>query len=226
MRIKGKEIEMEIQKTKSVRKIEEKMTEFDQDSLRFHVLESARNFKTSWLELGQALYSVYKDKMYKQWDYAAFDTYAARELGIRKATAMKLLRSYYFLEKEEPAYLKEGYMESGEVGRLPSYESIDVLRLAKNKKGLDDEDYANFKKEIFQKGKDARQVKRDLTALIRERNEVNPEEAAQKRKITSVKRLLSTLKTLKKEVEVLKLLPSPIIKETASLISKLEQEIL
>jgi hypothetical protein len=163
--------------------------------------------------------------MYREWGYASFEIYTSREIGIRKSTAMKLLRSYYFLEKEEPAYLGRDYVESADAASVPGYESIDVLRLAKNKKTLDDHDYANLKKDIFEKGKDASQVKRDLTALIRQRQESEPDEARQKRKVITVRRFLSTLKSLKEEMESAKLLPSPLIREAASLIRKLEAEL-
>ena len=212
-------------KPKSLKNIEEKMQNLNQDSLRYHILESAKNFKTSWIELGRSLYSVWKDKMFKEWGYGTFEAYTGQEIGIRKQTAMKLLRSYYFLEKEEPAYLKEDYADSVEAAKVPSYESIEVLRLAKNKKALDNEDYTKLKKEIFEKGRDARQVRKDLTALIRQREELEPAEAYRKRKLATLKRFLGILKSLKQEIEISKFLPSPIIKEAADLIKKLEAEI-
>jgi hypothetical protein len=211
-------------KTKSLENIEEQMEQLDKSSFRYHVLESAKNFKTSWIELGRALYTVFKDKLYKEWGFGSFDIYTAREIGIRKQTAMKLLRSYYFLEKEEPLYLKEDYANSQNVVLVPSLESIDVLRLAKNKK-LDEEDYTDIKKQIFQKGRDAREVKKDLTALIRERVELEPEEARKKRKVATVRRFLGTLKALRKELEINKLLPASILKEADSLIKKLEAQV-
>jgi hypothetical protein len=54
---------------------------------------------------------------------------------------------------------------------------------------------------------------------------MEPEEAYQKRRFATVKRFLSTLKSLKQEIEISKLLPSSIIKEAADLIKKLEAEI-
>jgi hypothetical protein len=212
-------------KTKSIEKIEQKMENLEKDSLRYQIMQSARNFKTSWVELGQMLYTVWKDKLFKNWGYATIEAYTAHELGIRKQTAMKLLRSYYFLEKEESAYLKEGYLKSVDAAILPSYESIDVLRLAKNKKSLDNQDYDFLKKEIFEKGKDFRDVRKDLTALVRLREELEPEEARQNRRLATLKRFLSTLRSLKDEIEQSKFLPQPLIKEAVSLIKKLEAEI-
>lgn len=216
---------MEHTKTKSLRGIEEKMETLDVGSLRYHVLESAKNFKTSWVELGRALYSVWKDKMYKEWGYGTFDIYTAREIGIKKQTAMKLLRSYYFLEKEIPTYLKKDYIESNDAAKLPGYEAIDVLRLAKAKKTLDTHDYDGLKKKILEEGRDVSQVRRELTALIRQRQELEPQEAWEKKKFSTVRRFLGVLKALKQELETQKLLPSSVIKETAVLIKKLEAEL-
>ena len=212
-------------KIKSIGRIEEKMKGMDTESLRYHILESAKNFKTSWVDLGRALYSVWKDKKYREWDYGTFDAYTAKEVGIRKQTALKLLRSYFFLEKEEPRYLRKDYLEITDAAKVPGYEAVDILRQAKNKKNLDQEDYENIKKEIFEDGFDAHKVRRDLTALIRQRQELDPQEAQEKRKLATVKRLLSTLKSLKREAELLKLLPAAVLKETAELIGRLEAEI-
>ena len=216
---------MEEVKSKSLRNIEEKMENLDSNSLRYHILESAKNFKCSWIELGRSLYSVYKDKMYKEWGYVNFDIYVSREIGIRKQTAMKLLKSYYFLEKEEPQYLKADYADSTKPAQIPSYESIDVLRQAKNKKGLDENDYKDLKKEIFEKGRDAQELKKNLGVIIRQRQELDPQEAQEKRRSSTVKRLLGQLRQLKQEVQVLKMLPAPLIKELDDLIKNIGHEI-
>lgn len=212
-------------RTKSLQEIEQKMENMDQSSLRYHILKNTKDFKTSWVQLGQALYTVFKDKLYKDWGYSSFDIYTAKEIGIRKQTAMKLLRSYYFLEKEEPAYLKKDYVESSEAAAIPSYESIDLLRQAKNKKALDETDYAALKKEVFEKGRDASEVRKGLTAVIRQRQEIDPEEAREKRKVSTLKRFLGVLKSLKVEIEEAKLAPAALIKEASDLIAKFEAQI-
>ncbi len=216
---------MEEHKPKSLKNIEDKMASLEEGSLRYHVLESAKNFKSSWIELGRSLYSVYKDKLYKEWGYSTFDAYTLKEIGIKKPTAMKLLRSYYFLEKEEPAYLKKDYTETADTAKLPSYEAIDLLRKAKDKKSLDEDDYTKLKQDIFEEGKDTQQVKKDLTALIRGREEVEPEEAYRRKRVGTLKRFLGTLKGLKQEAEISKLLPAALIKEAQELIKKIEAEL-
>jgi hypothetical protein len=211
-------------KSKALKNIEAKMENLDVNSLRYHILESAKNFKCSWIELGRSLYSVWKDKMYKEWGYASFDLYASREIGIRKQTAMKLLKSYYFLEKEEPQYLKDEYTDAVKPVNLPSYESVNVLRQAKNNKNLDAQDYHDLKKEVFEKGKDAAELKKNLGVIIRQRQELDPEEVLQKKRSSVLKRLLGQLRMLKQEVGVLKLLPVALVKDLDALIKNIDQE--
>ncbi|MCX5696704.1 MAG: hypothetical protein NTU54_01820 [Candidatus Omnitrophica bacterium] len=212
-------------KTKTLEGIEQKLQQMDTGTLRYHVLESAKNFKTSWIELGRSLFSVWKDKLYKDWGYGSFDIYTAREIGIRKQTAVKLLRSYYFLEKEEPQLLNKEYADGLKAQQVPSYEAIDVLRQAKNKKTIGAQDYANLKKDIFEKAKDHREAKKDLTALIRQRQELEPEEAWEKRRSGTLRRFLGTLKALRQEAETAKILTAPLIKEVGDLIKKIEAEL-
>ena len=212
-------------KTKSLERLEERMGGIDEDSLRYKVLQSAKNFKTSWIELGQALYSVWKDKAYREWGYLTFDAYTQKEVGIKKPTAMKLLKSYYFLEKEEPVYLQKEHSESQAPAAVPSFESVNLLRLAKDKNTLDKDDYQRFKKDVLEAGKDPVQFRKDLTNLMRQREELTPDEARQRRKFAVVKRVVSSLKTLKADIESQKLLPVNLVKEISLLINKLEAEI-
>jgi hypothetical protein len=212
-------------KTKSLESIEEKMSGMDTESLRFQILQNAKSFKTSWIDLGQALYSVWKDKIFKDWGFLTFDAYTAKEIGIRKNTALKLLKTYYFLEKEEPHLIDKDYVKTKDAAEVPTYESVDVLRLAKKKQLLDKEDYTRFKRDVLENGRDGREVKKDLTALIRQREELEPEEARRKKRDATIKRLLTTLRGLKTEIEMTKVLPSDVLKQTKMLIDRIEAEI-
>lgn len=210
--------------TKRLEAMEYKIRETADNPVRQHVLETARDFKSSWIELGRALYSVHKDKLYKEWGFASFEAYTSKEIGIRNQTAMKLLRSYFFLEKEEPGYLKNDNGDQSEPAKIPSYESVNVLRLAKNNKSLDNDDYEHLKKGVFEEGKDVLEVKKDLTSLIRERRELEPEEAREEKRAMVIRRCLSTLKSLKMELETSKMLPASITKDIAVLIKRVEEE--
>jgi regulator of replication initiation timing len=212
-------------KTKSIENIERRMDGIDSKSLRYQVLQNVKDFKTSWIGLGQALYAVWKDKLYKEWGYSQFDAYTSKEIGIRKQTAMKLLKSYYFLEKEEPEHLKKNLSEDITPEKVPSHETVNALRLASKRKDIDRADYVRMKENVFTSGKDARDVRVALTQLIKERDELEPEEAHAKRRMAVIKRLVSLLKSVRQEIKITKLLPAEIIKDADRLINKLESEI-
>jgi hypothetical protein len=212
-------------KTRGIRNIERKMEDVSEDSMRYKALESARDFKTSWIGLGQTLFTVWKDKLYKEWGYQEFETYALKEIGIQKQTALKLLKSYSFLEKEEPLYLERNLSKEAEPAVVPTYESVDVLRLAKDRKDLDTEDYARVRKYVLEEGKDAGYVKKDLACIIKERSDIDPDELAEKKRLTLLKRLLSVLRSVKTELKASKNLPQGIMKEVDALIRNVEQEV-
>jgi hypothetical protein len=212
--------------SKALDNLEQRMVEIGEDSIRHKILQSAKNFKSSWIDLGQSLYSVWKDKLYKEWGYMTFEAYTAKEIGIKKTTALKLLKSYYFLEKEEPDYLKnEQSGQTGQAAATPSYEAVNLLRLAKDKKMMDEHDYRSLKREVLESGKDAGEVRKSLTGLMKQREELDPDEARQKKRVSVLKRLVGTLRTLKTEIESSKMLPAAILKDTLSLIARIESEI-
>jgi len=215
--------EPEVMKSASLRSISQKMQELPEDSLRYHVLQCAKNFKTSWMSLGQSLYTVSKDKLFRQWGYLTFEGYIVKEIGIKKVTAMKLLRSYFFLEKEEPAYLTKARREEIETAKLPSVEAVDLLRKAKSKEALDKESYGEFRNKVLEEGIEAQALKRDLTSLIRQREEYSPEEAKDRSDEMEIRKILASLKSVKNDLEVLKVLPFEITNLTAQLIEKIEK---
>ena len=195
------------------------------DGLRQTILEHSKNFKTSWVALGQALHTAWKDKMFKSWGYEKFEYYMDKEVGLKKELGLKLLKTYFFLEQEEPEYLKEDFAESRDAVHVPDYEGVNVLRVAKGKRELLNEDYALLKKAIFDKGQSANVVRKELTSIIRERKEVDPDEEKGKRSEASIRRLLMSLRIFKKDMESLKLVPIKIVKEVAELIKNLEDQV-
>ncbi len=195
------------------------------DTLREQVLEYAKNFKTSWVNLGQNLYSIHRDKLYHAWGYEKFEVYTEEEVGLSKQLCLKLLKTYFFLEQEEPAYLKEEFSLTRDAINVPGYEAINVLRMAKGKKELLKDDYLKMHKDVFEKGKDASVVRKDLTALMKERKVVDPEEERDKRSVASIKKVINALNTFKRDMETLQLLPEAILEETSGLLDTLLREV-
>ena len=47
------------------------------DDLRAHIAQHAKDFKLSWVQLGQGLYSVWRDKLYHSWGFEKFEDYVS-----------------------------------------------------------------------------------------------------------------------------------------------------
>jgi len=96
------------------------------DPERAELLRRARRFKTSWMELAEALTLAKRSASWRQWGYESFEAYAKGELYLRQETVDKLTGSYSFLQRRAPAVLaRDGLRE-----RIPSYAAVDFLRRA------------------------------------------------------------------------------------------------
>jgi hypothetical protein len=193
--------------------------------LRTQILDYSKRFKTSWLELGQNLYSVWRDKLFQAWNFDKFEDYCEQEVGLKKSIALKILKSYIFIEEEEPAYLNKDFNEDREPPRVPGYEEINVLRNARNKKELTKDDYHHLRNQVFEKGQQAGDLRKELATIMKERKPVDPEEERDKRKAIALKRIVHNLKVFKKDMDTLQLIPDDLISESEALALKLEEHI-
>ena len=193
--------------------------------IREQLVGLAKNFKTSWVQLGQALYPVWKDKLFFSWGHDKFEQYTQKELGLKKTTALKLLKTYFFVEQEEPAYLHENYASDRDAGKVPDYDAINVLRLARAKKELDKQDYMKLRKAVFEKGRNDTLVRKDLTQLMKQRKEVDPDEERDKRNKESIRKLVTAIKSFKKDMDALKLSAPELVQEAESFMKRLEKEL-
>jgi hypothetical protein len=99
------------------------------DPERVELLRRTRRFKSSWLQLGEALAEVKRGKTWERWGYETFEAYAKAELKLRMETVEKLTGSYMFLHKRAPEVLRRDPLEN----HLPSYQAIDFLRRAEER---------------------------------------------------------------------------------------------
>jgi hypothetical protein len=195
--------------------------------LRYQVLEASKNFKSSWIGLGQILYTVYKDKIFKEWGYMSFEAYCKGEIGIQQQTAGKLLHSYYFLEKNEPEFLKTVQSEeTPQPKSIPALDAVNVLRLAAKSKELTEDDYQDFKKSVFEDGQDGKEVKKQVGLRLRSiREEEDPQKAQAERRAKTLRRLVATIRALQREAVSSHLVSDKTAKEIEKLIGFLDQEI-
>ena len=131
--------------TSGAQHIEQLMQQLPQDSERYRVLASARQFKSSWVELGEWLARVSNSGQFSDWGYTTFEDYCTREIRIRRKTAEKLLLAYRFLERKEP-----GLLERKAAHPLPDYRSVDLLRQADEEKPFSMAEYGELRQAVIE----------------------------------------------------------------------------
>lgn len=144
--------------TSTAERIGRRIEELPEGSPRRRILEAARRFKASWVELARLLVQVKRDESWREWGHPSFDRYCGSELFIRKATAEKLLASFGFLERHEPALARP----RGEP-RAPPFEVIEVLSRAEASGRLSETGWQELRDEVLERTPTPAVVNRRLT---------------------------------------------------------------
>lgn len=188
---------MSDRRPKGLDAIQSRMEGLNPSSYRYRALDAAKHFKSSWIELGQLLFSIHRDKLFRDWGYLTFDAYCAKEVGIRRATAVKLLKSYGFLEREEPSFLKPESLEERKPDQIPSLESVNVLRLASENEDYPEDDYETLREAVLEKAQPEEELRKKVRYVLKTgEKKVSPDEARR----ASLKKLSQYLDTTRRDV--------------------------
>jgi len=131
--------------TKGSQHIEQLMQQLPPESERYQVLATAKQFKSSWVELGEWLAKVSNSKRFSEWGFTSFEDYCTKEVRIRRQTAEKLLLAFRFLERKEP-----GLLERKEGRPLPDYRCVDLLRQADDEKQFSMAEYSELRQAVIE----------------------------------------------------------------------------
>lgn len=129
------------------------------DPYRQTVLAAARRFKSTWVELGKLLTRVRDESLWEGWGFPSFEGYCAKELHIRKSTALKLTRSFSFLQRHEPDQVAREALPE----RAPAFEVVEVLADAEERGQLPPDEYQQIRESIWNPERPVSELKRELT---------------------------------------------------------------
>jgi len=219
---------MSEKKSAGLRRLEEKMQTMEPDSYRYQVLDSCRQFKNSWIDLGQSLFAVQRDKLFREWGFSTFENYCQKELGVKQATAMKLLKSYAFLEKEDPQYIQDAQekaREGDEPRKFPDVDSVNILRLVKSKEKFSENGYEKLKKKVLEDAVEPQDLRKEIR-MMSEREQKDPSEVRADRRVTFFKSTIRGLKDVHREALGSRFLPPTLIEDLEALIDAIEKEAL
>lgn len=182
----------ESKQTKGEQHIEQLMENLDPASDRYRALDSARQFKASWVDLGEQLVSVNRGRLFSEWGYSSFEEYCSREIRIRKQTAEKLTLAFGYLQRREP-----GLLERREQVPAPDFRSIDLLRRANEEEKFSDEECNDLRQAIIEEGRSLPTVQKRFRDSVQAKQSAEQgEQRAIKAALSSAKRLESSLAAL------------------------------
>jgi len=144
---------MPMEKTKGEARLEQAIHAHAADAERVFVLERARRFKRTWIELAQALVEVRERETYLRWGYGSFDEYVTRELRLKRGTVDKLCASYGFLRANAPRLARDDASELGDVAQpVPSWQAVDFVARAEERGAAPAEVLDEMKHAVFDEG--------------------------------------------------------------------------
>ncbi len=181
-------------------------------TFRHTVLTSAKRFKSTWAELGKLLIKVRDEALFEQWGFSSFEQYCSKELHIRKATALKLTRSFSFLAKHEPRLVEDEEL----VQKAPAFEVVEVLADAEERGQLSQAEYVSVRDSIWDAEKPVNKVKREMVERF-PRPVPAPAGAS-----VQVRRLAAAARRLATELAQTKAIPNAVAERAAAVAEDLE----
>ena len=184
------------------------------DPERAELIARARRFKSSWIELAEALVEVKRSGRFRDWGYEDFDTYAKSELHLKQETIEKLTGRYAFLQRRAPEVLAR----DGVAHEIPSYKAIDYLRRVEAQEDAPREVVREIEKKLLEEKVPVSQVAKEFSEKVfpisvDERN---------KREAAGIQNVAKRLHELLGESHML---PKKVVHETQEVLSRLLESI-
>ncbi len=198
------------QESKASQVISKKMSEIEPGTPRYEMLEAARRFKRSWVEMGEKLSDVQRRKLHEQWGYPRFEAYCQQELRIKPQTALKLTASYFFLKQDEPALLRRDGVERP----VPDVEVVDFLRRLQEKQRVEPKEYSRIKQMAYQQQATPGQLRQEL-------NKVAPPESPPRAEV--LRQLVDQAKRLADRLAAVAGIPRAIVDRALALVDDLRE---
>jgi hypothetical protein len=194
----------------------QRVAELTPGTLRREVLESAQRFKSSWIELGALLVKVRDGNGWQEWGFKSFEDYCAKELRIKRQTALKLTNSYAFLAKHERSLFEDEKEPEAAERDAPAFEVVSVLAGAEERGQLSDQDYKELRERIWSEEKPT-QIARELA----ERYPPPPRPAPPADLV--LRRLAGSTRKLATEIRACRKVPDAVAQRAQALADDLEE---
>jgi hypothetical protein len=134
----------------------------ENDPARAAIIAATRRFKSSWIELAEALVEVRRESNWKAWGFSSFDDYTRLELRLKRETVEKLTGSYAFLQRRAPRVLERDGLEES----IPSYQSVDFLRRAEEQDDAPAEALEGIRQKVLEESAPLPSIAKQYSAQV------------------------------------------------------------
>jgi hypothetical protein len=184
------------------------------DPERAELIRRARRFKTSWVDLAEALTAARKHGSWRGWGYDSFEAYAKSELRLRPETVDKLTGSYSFLQRRAPAVLERDPLREP----MPSYQAVDFLRRAEDSEDAPRDTVDEIRRRVIDEAAPVTTIARTYKDVVFPIDE----DTRRARDLAGVKNVAKRLRELLGETNVV---PRKVASEVASALDQLLEAI-
>ncbi len=172
------------------------LAEKGDDAQRLELVQRARRFKRSWVEMAEAMVFVRDSRAYKRWGFEDFYDYCAAELQIRAPTVDKLVGSYATIRAHAPEVLQR----DGVARTIPTVDAVDyfqrALEPANDREEAVDPDpevLNDLRRAVFDDVKPVQSLRRQFNPLLHPKPEGAEERELIEKARTTVRRLTGLL---------------------------------
>ncbi|MCA9534677.1 MAG: hypothetical protein KC593_13390 [Myxococcales bacterium] len=168
------------------------------DGVRLDLVQRARLFKRSWVEMANALVFVRDRSYYLDWGYEDFYAYCSTELQMRRPTVDKLTGSFVALSRHAPNVLeRDGVSE-----KIPTCDAVDYFAKALRGEPANDgtpyvepsdDVIAELRAAVFEEGKPVQALRRQFNPLLHPRTDARERSQVIDKAHSAVRRLTKTL---------------------------------
>ena len=190
-------------------------------SIREQAKAAVKNFRQSWVLVGQLLLDIAFGGDYREWGFDNFEQYCEEELKIRRRQVKKLMNSYQYLKQEKPQQLRA--ILNGDDVPCPGYEVINDMRsaqgMAKTVGNYDQDAIKEVETKLF----DGEISGREATQKIREAHiaaeDINPPDPT----IKQLAKITASYRKLCKEVANNERIPEEVAELMSKVLKKLQE---
>ncbi len=132
--------------------------------LRIEILQRARRFKRSWLDMAEALLRVKASGAFTEWGFADLYAYCEEELLIKRRTVDKLTGSFSTIQQHAPQVLEE----ERELP-IPNYDAVDYFKKvmdAPETAPRSPEEVEELRTAVFEEGQPANLLRKQFNPIF------------------------------------------------------------